>query len=285
MVDTSLSGDFSSATLSPDATRIALAVSVSGGGQVWVKDLRNGAFSRISQGLADADRPVWSPDGRSIGFMATWKTHRTAFIRRADGSDSARGLAGMSADYDEVGFAQNGRYTLFRSEGMGQGTRHLSVLENGVDSVPRTLLQSSYDNFAMTLSPNGRWLAYVSDESGNSEVYVRPFPHVDSAKFAISAAGGLEPLWSRGGNELFFRNRAGDMYAVPVSPGLEFDAGAPRMLFAGSGFVIQDFYRSYDVQPDGKRFLMLRTGGAEAGRLNVIFNWRPDLAMSGESGP
>jgi eukaryotic-like serine/threonine-protein kinase len=152
-----------------------------------------------------------------------------------------------------------------------------------VDSVPRTLLESSYDNFAMTLSPNGRWLAYVSDESGTSEVYVRPFPHVDSAKFTISAAGGLEPLWRRDGAELFFRNRAGDMYAVAVGPGPVFEAGAPKRLFAGSGFVLQDFYRSYDVHPDGKRFLMLRTGGTEEGRLNVILNWRPERGMPGES--
>jgi Tol biopolymer transport system component len=258
-------------------------MSISGGGQVWVKDLRTGGFSRISQGLADADRPVWSADGRNVGFLATRNTHRSAWIRRADGSDSARAIGGSSTDYDEISFAQNGRYTLFRSEGSAQGTRHLLVQENGVDSVPRSLLRSGYDNFAMTLSPNGRWLAYVSDESGTSEVYVRPFPHVDSAKFAISGAGGLEPVWRRDGAELFFRNRSGDLYAVAVGPGLEFEVGAPKRLFAGSEFVLQDFYRSYDVHPDGRRFLMLRTGVETEGRLNVIFNWRPDRALPGES--
>ena len=283
IVDTTLRGDVSSATLSPDGTRIALAVSVAGGGQVWVKNLRTGAFSRISQGLADADRPVWSPDGQNVGFMATRNTHRTAWTRRADGSDTARAIGGSSTDYDEVSFAGSGRYTLFRSEGSAQGTRHLLLLERGVDSVPRTLLQSSYDNFAMTLSPNGRWLAYVSDESGNSEVYVRPFPNVDSAKFAISAGGGLEPLWRRDGGELFFRNRAGDMYAVAVGPRLAFEADAPKLLFAGSAYVLQDFYRSYDISPDGKRFLMLRAGVGEDDRLNLILNWRPGLAVPGES--
>ena len=281
-VDTTLKGNFSFAALSPDATRIALAVSVSGGGQIWVKDLRTGGFSRISQGLADADRPVWAPDGRNVGFLATRNTHRTAWIRRADGSDSARAIAG-SADYDEVWFAQSGRYTLFRSEGSGQGTRHLLVMENGVDSVPRTLLRSNYDTFAMTLSPNGRWLAYVSDESGNNEVYVRPFPNVDSAKFAISAGGGVEPLWRRDGAELFFRNQRGDMYAVAVGGGPEFESSAPRLLFSRPGLTLQEFHRSYDVRPDGKRFLMLRAGAADAGRLNVIFNWRPELPANKEA--
>ena len=279
-VDATLRGSFSSASLSPDATRIALAVSVSGGGQVWVKNLRTGAFTPISQGLADADRPVWAPDGKSVGFLATRNTHRTAWLRRADGSDSARSLGGISSDYDEIALPPGGRYTLFRSEGSAQGTRHLQIMENGVDSIPRLLLRSRYDNFAMTLSPNGRWLAYVSHESGIGEVYVRPFPNIDSAKFAISVAGGLEPLWRRDGGELFFRNRSGDMLAVEVDPGLHFEASAPRELFSGAGLTLQDFYRSYDVHPDGKRFLMLRGGATDAGRLSAILNWRPASAAA-----
>jgi serine/threonine-protein kinase len=274
-VDTTLKGNFSSVALSPDAARIALARSVAGGGQIWVKHLATGAYSPISQELIDADRPVWSPDGRSIGFLATRNTRRTAWMRRADGSDSARPIAGGSAEYDEVWFDRSGRFTLFRSFGAAEGSRFLLALENGVDTLPRVLLQTRDDNFAPTLSPNGQWLAYVSDESGNSEVYVRPFPSVDSAKFAISAAGGLEPLWRRDGAELFFRNPRGDMFGVAIAPGGVFEASAPRMLFSRPGFTIQEYFRSYDVHPDGKRFLMLSTGAAEASSLNVIFNWQP----------
>jgi eukaryotic-like serine/threonine-protein kinase len=141
--------------------------------------------------------------------------------------------------------------------------------------VPRTLLRSRNDNFAMTLSPDGRWLAYVSDESGDREVYVRPFPGVDSAKFAVSVGGGLEPLWRRDGAELFFRNTSGDMYAVAVGTGPQFEHGPPKLLFSRPSMALQEFYRSYDVHPDGKRFLMLSAGGAEARGLNVIFNWQP----------
>ena len=275
-VDTTLTGIFSSAALSPDGTQIAVAQSLSGGSQIWVKQLRTGAFSRISQELQDADRPVWTPDGRYVGFLATRNNYRTAWVRRADGSDSARAVGRASTDYDEIWFDQHDRFTLFRSEGSAQGTRYLLALEKGVDSVPRTLLRSRYDNFAMTLSPDGRWLAYVSDESGKTEVYVRPFPSVDSAKFAISVGGGLEPLWRRDGAELFFRNNRGDMYAVTVGTGRQFDHGAPRLLFSRPGMALQEFYRSYDVHPDGKRFLMLNSGDAEAKSLSVIFNWRPE---------
>ena len=284
-VDTTLKGIFSSAALSPDGAQIALARNVSGGSQIWVKQLRTGAFSRISQELQDADRPVWTPDGRHVGFLATRNTHRTAWIRRADGSDSSRAIGGGSAEYDEIWFDKSGRFTLFRSEGSAAGTRHLLVLENGVDTVPRRLLHARYDHFAMTLSPNGRWLAYVSDESGNNEVYVRPFPSVDSAKFAISVGGGLEPLWRRDGAELFFRSTRGDMYAATVGTGRQFEHGAPRLLFTRPGMALQEFYRSYDVHPDGKRFLMLNSGDAEARSLSVIFNWRPELRKVQGSPP
>ena len=287
LVDSTLTGDFSSASLSPDATRIAVALSVAGGGQVWVKDLRTGAFGLLSQELADADRPVWSPDGKHVAFLATRGTHRTAWIRRADGSDSARTVAprAREQDFDEVALVNGGRTALFRSEGSAQGTRHLMVMELGVDTAPRPLLQSSYDAFAMALSPDGRWLAYVSDESGSDEVYVRPYPAVSSAKFAISVGGGLEPLWRRDGGELFFRSRTGDMYSVTVGPGREFTTSAPTLLFAKPTMTLQDFFRSYDVHPDGHRFLMLRAGGFEGSRLSVLFNWRPDRALPQATAP
>ena len=275
-VDTSLKGGFSSVSLSPDGSQIALARNAERGSQVWVKQLGTGAFSPISQEIQDADRPAWTPNGRSVAFLGTRDDHRRAWIRRADGSDSARVTGGFGTEFDEIAFDRSGRYTLFRSEGSAVGTRYILLLENGRDSVPRPLVRSRYDNYAMSLSPDGRWLAYVSDESGNAEVYVRPFPSVDSAKFAVSVGGGVEPLWRRDGGELFFRNPRGDMYAATIGPGRQFEHGAPRFLFSRPGMALQEFYRSYDVHPDGKRFLMLKTGIAEARDLSVILNWRPE---------
>ena len=141
----------------------------------------------------------------------------------------------------------------------------------------RTLLQSRFDNFAMAVSPDGQWIVYVSNESGTPEVYVRPFPVVDSARFAISVGGGVEPLWRRDGTELFFRNSRGDMFAVPVTTGRRFTSGTPKLLFSVPGLSVQDYHRSYDVHPDGKRFLMLESGGSDATELNLILNWRAEL--------
>jgi hypothetical protein len=198
---------------------------------------------------------------------------RTAWVRRADRVTTPSASPGDTR-LDEIAFDPLGRYTLLRTEGIGIGSRHLLVVKNGVDTVPRTLVQSRCDNFAMTLSPNGQWLAYASNESGNTEVYVRPFPNVDSARVVVSAGGGMEPVWRRDGTELFFRGAHGEMFAVPVSTTRGFVSGTPRLLFRSNTLAMQDNYRRYDVHPDGKRFLMVTSGGVDASNLDVIFNWR-----------
>jgi Tol biopolymer transport system component len=276
-VDTALKGVFQSVALSPDGTRIAVDRAESGETQIWVKQLATGTFSRLSFDVTGADRPVWTPDGRRVAFPATRNNRRTAWIRRADASDSMQAAVPGNTRLDEILFDPLGRYTLLRTEGAALGSRRLLILRNGVDTLPRVLLASKSDNFAMALSPDGQWLAYVSNESGASEVYVRPFPSVDSARFAISVGGGTEPLWRRDGKELFFRNVRGGVFAVPVTTGRHFDHGTPQPLFTRTGMVQQDFFRSYDVHPDGKRFLMLHTGGRDASDLDVIFNWRIEL--------
>ena len=263
--------------LSPDGTQIAVTRAESGETQIWVKQLTTGAFSRLSFDVGTADRPVWTPDGRKVAFLATRNNRRTAWVRRADGSDSARAASPGDTRLDEIAFDPLGRYTLLRSEGSGPNSRHLLVIENGKDTIPRTLVQSRFDQYAMTLSPDGHWLAYVSEESGAPEVYVRPFPTVDSARFAISAGGGVEPLWRRDGTELFFRNPRGAMLAASVTTGRHFEHGTPKLLFSSPGLAQQPYFRSYDVHPDGKRFLMVSSGGIDANSLNIIFNWRVEL--------
>jgi Tol biopolymer transport system component len=242
-----------------------------------VKQLASGAFSRLSFDVGNADRPVWTPDGRKVAFLATRDGRRTAWMRRADGSDSLQAASPGDTRLDEIAFDPQGRYTLLRTEAAGPVIRRLLVVRNGVDTFPRPLIVSRFDHYAMALSPDGRWLAYVSNESGVSEVYVRPFPSVDSARFAISVAGGQEPMWRRDGTELFFRNARGDMFAVPVRTGPRFEPGTPKLLFSIPGMALQEYHHAYDVHPDGKRFLMVPSGGAEAPDLHVIFNWRTEL--------
>ncbi len=280
-VDTALKGAFFDLALSPDADQLAVAQNLAGGGQIWVKQLVTGAFSRVSLDLPDANRPVWAGNNREVAFMASHNNRRTPWIRRADGSDSARLAVRGTGGYDEISFERTGRYILLRSEGTSPGTRHLLLYERGVDSVPRPLLKSRYDTYAMALSPDGRWLAYVSEESGSSEIYVRPFPNIDSAKIAISTGGGIEPLWRRDGRELFYRNVRGEMFATTIRGGAAFAHSVPIRLFSLPEMALQQYYRSYDIHPDGNRFVMLQAGGAATPSLSVIFNWR-QRAGSGE---
>ncbi|MBL8979075.1 MAG: protein kinase [Gemmatimonadetes bacterium] len=284
-VDTALVGTFMQLALSPDGRQIALARSQGGETQIWVKQLPAGAFSRLSFDVQNADRPVWTPDGRRVAFLATRNNRRTAWMQRADGSDSVQPASPQAPPLDEIWFDPLGRYTVFRSQGGAAGTRRLSIMRTGVDTIARTLLQSRFDTFAMVVSPDGQWLAYVSNESGTPEVYVRPFPEVDAARFAISVGGGVEPLWKRDGTELFFRSPRGDMFAVPVTLGRRFSAGPPRLLFSVPGLPVQDYHRSYDVHPDGKRFLMLESGGSDASELNLILNWRAELGRLETTAP
>ncbi|HOX21034.1 MAG TPA: protein kinase [Gemmatimonadales bacterium] len=277
-VDTSIHGTFGAVALSPDGSQIAVSRMDEGSQQIWVKQLSTGSFTRLPfEATGSADRPVWAPDGRSVGFIATRDNVRTAWIRRADGSDGARVAVPGDIRADEVFFDPLGRYTLLRSEGSGPGTRYLLMAGPGADSVPRPLLQSTYDHYGMVLSPDGRWLAYVSEESGRPEVYVRPFPNVDSARIAVSVGGANEPLWRADGRELFFRDRQGGVWAVPVTTGAGFSHGAPTRLFIASGMSQQGYHRAYAVHPDGRRFLMIASSGRDAPSLRAIFNWRVEL--------
>jgi serine/threonine-protein kinase len=282
-VDTSMRGQFVSPSLSPDGSQIAVAQSIGAETQVRVKQLRTGTFTLLSVDVENANRPVWTPDGRRVGFLATVGGVRTAFVRRADGSDSTRAVVASRPPLDEVLFDPLGRYTLLRTEGSGAGTRHLWIMENGRDTVPRVLIQSRFDHYAMALSPDGHWLAYVSEESGTPEVYVRPFPNVDSARVPISVQGGTEPVWGGRGTELFYVGPRGEMFATPVTIGAHFTHGTPQLLFTQRN-VTQDLYhRSYDVTADGQRFVMASGGGEEASEFRVIFNWLVLLEQLTES--
>jgi Tol biopolymer transport system component/tRNA A-37 threonylcarbamoyl transferase component Bud32 len=283
-VDTSLRGGYQDPVLSPDGTQFAVTRQDGGATQIWVKQLPTGAFTRLTSDPGNADRPDWSADGRRVAYLATVDGVRTAYIRRADGSDSERPAVPSRPKLDEVAFDPLGRVLLFRTEGYGIGSRHLLVAEPGKDSVPRVFIQSRFDHYAMRLSPDGHWLAYVSEESGIPEVYVRPFPNVDSARVAISVGGGVEPVWSRNGTELFFRGQRGEMFATPVTLGAHFTHGTPKVLFTLPGLVQDLFHRAYDVTPDGKRFLMVTSSGDNAADLNVIFNWRVEVERLTENG-
>ena len=123
------------------------------------------------------------------------------------------------------------------------------------------LVTTAFGEWSPTLSPDGRFIAYSSTETGRSEIYVVPFPNAGSAKWPVSTNGGLEQTWSHRGGELFYRDAAGNMVAVEVKTTPTFSLGRTTTLFPAAGYTADQYHRQYSVAPDDRRFLMIRAAG------------------------
>ena len=155
------------------------------------------------------------------------------------------------------------------------------------DSVPIPLVATLAQERFPALSPDGKWLAYSTDERGREEVYMQPFPNVSGGKWPVSDAGGSEPQWSHSGKELFFINAAGDMVAATISASPAFSVAARQVLFKPPTGVYRTIsHQTYDVAPDDRRSLMIRGAGASAtdadtrgvpSNIVVVLNWIEEL--------
>lgn len=242
---------------------------------VWVHDLERGTTSRLTQESSNYYL-LWTPDGERIVFTSLREGTPTLWCKRVDGSEDARPLA-PSEDAQIAGsFSPDGRLLAFHAIHPETGG-DLSILPLEGDEAPIDFLATPAWEGAPQFSPDGRWLAYVSDETGRFEIYVRPYPG-PGRKWQISRDGGRSPLWPPDGSELFYRS--GDaMMAVDVTTEPSFDAGAPRVVFRGEywnaafGDVLD-----YDVSSDGEHFLMVQEEEtSEPVRIHVVLNWFEEL--------
>ena len=177
-----------------------------------------------------------------------------------------------------LSFAPDGR--LLFSEDVPQRGRDIQALSLDGTSRVQSLVHGPGQDGTAEVSPDGRWLAYDSDESGQFEVYVRPYPDTDRERWHISVSGGRQPVWSQDGRELFYRDFAGAVLSVPVGLSPTFTAGPVVKLFdaagyAGGGSSLSG--RTYDVSRDGRRFLMLKLGPTPARSAVVVLNWFEEL--------
>ena len=162
-----------------------------------------------------------------------------------------------------------------------QRERDVVVLSLDGDGSMESLLATEFNEWNAEISPDGLWLAYQSDASGQYEIYVCPFPNVDEGSWQISRAGGTQPLWARDGRELFYLNPGGQLMAVSVriEPSVTF--GSPEIVFEQTYFSGPPGGRTYDASPDGKRFLMIKEGGADdetpPAELILVQNWLDEL--------
>jgi serine/threonine-protein kinase len=169
-----------------------------------------------------------------------------------------------------------------------QGQRHYlwrAVDQDGdvIDTVPEPLVVTEFDEKAIALSPDGRWLAYESDETGRNEVYVRPFPEVGAGKWQVSTGGGVMPVWAHSGQELFYIDPDSQMVAAQLQPGEDFAISERVVLFSiGPAILFRptEQYSLYDVAPDDQRFVMLQAVSLETStpELILVQNWTEELA-------
>jgi Tol biopolymer transport system component/tRNA A-37 threonylcarbamoyl transferase component Bud32 len=273
-------GVIESARLSPDGKSVAVGLSREGRRDIWVKQLPEGPFSRITFGDTSSVRPSWSPDGRDVLYVVDRSGTGVgpAYARRADGTGVSRLLISSSkVDFAQIVTSRDGRWRIFRTTPIGAGSNDIMGLEGG-DTTLVPLVASPAQEFHPALSPDGRWLAYTSNESGAFEIYVRPFPETSSAKWQVSTAGGGEPTWAPTGRELLYLNGRSEMVSAEIQAGPTFSVGKQRTLFSASQFFRPGPIPSFSLTPDGKRFLMVREGEAtQQSELIVAENWLEGL--------
>ena len=259
-------------SLSPDETRIAVRAQTEDGYDIWVKELDGGPFSRITFDGSGDRKPRWAPDGETVTFLSSRASANDVWSRRADGTGSAELVFDHEVDLAEGFWSPDGEWLLLRSAGPPgvEGARDILAIRPGVDSVAQPLLAEEYDELAPAISWDGRWIAYVSTETDREEVFVRPFPDVDSGKVQVSTEGGIMPYWAHNGEELFFVDPSTlDMMAARFETTPRFRVVEREPLFT----IPSDYERSrvgllYDVTQDDQRFLMARfyvVAGVEEG--------------------
>ena len=296
-------GGYEYPAISPDGRNVAVTITSAMGSDIWIIDLNRATRVRFtSEGTSGF--PVWGPDGSKLAFQSTapgpwnlfWKTldggESQPLLRMVD-SSSARPnssanllpgtlpvLSGAGPQFP-ISWAPDGSAVAFH-ERKPNGERDIWVVSPGSDPVP--FLLTAFDERLPRFSPDGKWLAYVSDEAGRNDVYVQPFPG-PGAKWLVSTDGGTDPVWSRNGRELFYR-QGDQMMAVTVTAGTnaQFPASHPQRLFE-MRFDAGDNGPNYDVSPDGRWFVIPRSNQAlVAEELHVVLNWFNEVSARTQSG-
>ena len=276
-VDPEWTGIFYTPSLSPDGRFATVAVSGAGTQDVWVKVLDAGPASRLSFEGTVNERPGWSPDGSRVIYVSNRAGTKRLYARRADGGGRDSLLLEHANGIEQALWSPDGRWLVFRVGG-ADGIRDIYAIRPGVDSVPTPLVTTPADAYAPALSPDGRWLAYVSTESGQPEVFVVPFPDAQAARWQVSARGGSSPVWSPDGAELFYVDGAGNLVAAAVASRAPFALGQQEVLFSMSDFSPDVYHHAFAVHPDGERFLVIRllTEGSDA-NLILVQNWFEEI--------
>jgi serine/threonine-protein kinase len=266
----------SSPRLSPDENLVALQINDEKR-DIWLYGLARGTMIRLTHEGVNSS-PLWSPDGTRVVYQSMRGGRSNLFWQEITGRGPAQALTPSSAATQYPGsFAPDGETFLY-SEIRPETARDIFVLPLDGEQHPRIYLQTPDGETTPRLSPDGRFVAYVSDESGRNEVYVQPFSG-SGIKHQVSTDGGAEVVWAKRGGEIFYRS-GGRMMAVQVKTEPSLGIGLPQLLFEGLYLLSSGPTANYDVSTDGTRFLMLAADDTHAASLaviNIVQNWPQEV--------
>ncbi len=267
--------------ISPDGSRAALSIVVDGNEDIYNYDFDRGTATRLTFDEARDFLPIWTPDNQRIIFQSNRGGKGGIYWKAADGTGKVEQIASVpEGDIWPWSISRDGNTLFFDKLGQeGTGAVNIGTLSMEGDRTTKLLLQAEYYEGRPEISPDGRWLAYMSNELGQYEVFIRPFPDIDSGgKWQASTSGGTDPRWSRNGETLFYRSSGGIM-AVSVETDPTFGLETPDILFPDK------YSGGWDIHPDGRRFLMLKPIGitnkgavsTSSPKINIILNWFEEL--------
>ena len=259
--------------LSPDGTQVAFSLN----DEVWIRDLERGSTTALTNDGKGNGFPAWSADGSFVTFMSSTASLRSdLYSRRADVSRPAEPLLEDRATALPGSWSPDGRTLVFHERGAATGYDLWTIL---TDADPAPLLVTESNEHSPRLSPNGQWLAYVSDQSGEYRVYVQQFPD-GGAVMPVSDGPSGEPVWSRDGRELFYRT-GNQLMSVAVEPDPPWTPGETTVLFDDPyvADILNLGWPNYDVSRDGQRFLMIRPEDSATKEVVVVTNWFEELTQ------
>jgi serine/threonine-protein kinase len=262
--------------VSPDGTRIVVEIEDPANTDVWVGDARRGTFARLTTNEDVDSDPIWTPDGSRVVF-ASVRGKTGLFSQAADGSGAAAHIADGTGGVRPLTWTSAGE--LLYEELAGPAVQVLPLVgREAVRQIALFDMPEYFNEKLPAISPDGRWIAYQSTESGGMEIYVRPFPNVSAGRWQISAGGGFAPLWSRNGQEIYYRNDR-SLMAAAIKTTPTFTPAPPEVLFRLGDYVLAGTRGiRYDVAPDGRFLLMKDEDGRETrDRIVVVQHWFEEL--------
>jgi len=269
--------------ISPDGTKVAFDIRDQDF-DIWIWDFLRSTLTRLTFDPGVESYPVWSPDGRRVAFASEAKGSAAVYWRPADGTGVSEQIATSPDALLPHTFSPDGSRLVVRRQ-RAPGADDLFLVTLTGERRMQPLFQTAFFEGNAEISPDARWLAYQSNESGRSEIYVRPFPEVDAGRWQVSSGGGSRPLWARNGQELFYVSPDGAIMRVGVERGASWTATIPAQAvkpgYFVAGGVNSPAGRSYDIAPDANRFLMIKEIApdqtAASGRIVVVQRFDQEL--------